>query len=66
MSFSLSVNSFYSFRDAGDLVEINYFPSDINFIDMVEIPSPVNELTDEEDFSDEILDDDNRFKFYLA
>ena len=60
MASSHSVKSFYSVHDAVNYAEENGSPSDENFIDISEIPPPVNELTDEEDFDDEILDDENR------
>ncbi|XP_042232369.1 piggyBac transposable element-derived protein 1-like [Homarus americanus] len=60
MAFYHSVKSFYSVHDAVNYAEENDSPSDENFIDIVEIPPPVNELTDEEDFDDEILDGENR------
>ncbi|CAI9729986.1 Hypothetical predicted protein [Octopus vulgaris] len=60
MAFYHSVKSFYSVHGTVNYAEENESPSDENFIDIVELPPPVNELTDEEDFDDEILDDENR------
>ncbi|CAI9729981.1 Hypothetical predicted protein [Octopus vulgaris] len=52
MAFYHSVKSFYSVNGTVNYAEENESPSDENFIDIVEIPPPVNELTDEEDLDD--------------
>ena len=65
MSFNHPVKSFYSVRDAINYAEEHEPDDDENFIDMVEIPPPVNELTDEEDFDDEILDDEERDESFI-
>ena len=65
MSFNHPVKSFYSVRDAINYAEEHEPDDDENFIDMVEILPPVNELTDEEDFDDEILDDEERDESFI-
>ncbi|CAI9726924.1 Hypothetical predicted protein [Octopus vulgaris] len=59
MVFYHSVKSFYSVNDAVNYAEENKSPSDESFIDIFEIPSSVNELTDEESFDDVIFADEN-------
>ena len=53
MAFNHSVKSFYSLHDAVNYVEENDSPSCKNFVDIVKILPPINEL------NDEILDDEN-------
>ena len=60
MAFNHSIKSFYSLHDEVNYVEKNYSPNYENFIDIAEIPLPINKLTNEKDFDDEILDDENR------
>ncbi|CAI9721735.1 Hypothetical predicted protein [Octopus vulgaris] len=66
MVFYHSVKSFYSLHEAVNYAEENESPSDENFIDIVAISSPVDELTDEEDFDDETLDDENRDPTFIS
>lgn len=60
MDHTISTQTFYSVSEAIDYAEKNYESNDDPFIDMVELPPPVNALSDEEDLDDDLLDDDCR------
>ena len=62
---TFSVKSFYSVRTAQSYLQDNSLDDDVDDVDIVELPPPVNDLTDEEDFDNDILDDENRDPNFL-
>lgn len=55
---NIPVRSFYSLRGAVNHIQENAVPDGIDTIDIVHVPPPVDELTDEEDLDEDVIDDE--------
>lgn len=61
----LSVKNFYKASHAQDFLDENPTDDEVDVVDVVELPPPVSDLTDEEDFDDDVLDNENSDPTYL-
>ncbi|KAK3878905.1 hypothetical protein Pcinc_016491 [Petrolisthes cinctipes] len=52
------VRSFYSLRGPINNIDENAVPDGIDTIDIIHVPPPVDELTDEEDLDEDVIDDE--------